>query len=201
MLWELLFKGNHPAYFSDVVAGRTSTKLRSSAYFKLRVMELSEASLMRAMKMIEPNLVPWGTPPERTSHSPFRENRVILDTLTPGCKEVSNPRDNLTPHTKITHSGVTGEGAAEGGRRLTGFFADLPGKERQGKKEQRSRKEGKLIKGKVENWKWNDMKSYKMRRVFFFFFFFFTFQNHWYLFWVYQYGNFLPEKHFTPGKE
>ena len=30
------------------------------------------------------------------------ESRAILNTLTPECKEVSNPRDDLTPHTKIT---------------------------------------------------------------------------------------------------
>ena len=30
------------------------------------------------------------------------ESRAILNTLTPGYKEVSNPRNDLTPHTKIT---------------------------------------------------------------------------------------------------
>ena len=51
------------------LAGRTSARLRSSTYLKLWVMEFSEASLMRLMKMMGPNLVPWGTPQERTSHS------------------------------------------------------------------------------------------------------------------------------------
>ena len=41
----------------------------------------------------------------------------------------------------------------------------------------------------------------KLPTIFFFFFFFFFFafhfQNHWNLFWVYQNGNFLPEKNIS----
>ena len=33
---------------------------------------------------------------------PLKDSRAILYTLKPGCKEVSNPRDDLTPHTKTT---------------------------------------------------------------------------------------------------
>ena len=45
---------------------RTSARLRSSMYLKLWVTDFSAASLMRAMKMIGPNLVPWGTPHVRS---------------------------------------------------------------------------------------------------------------------------------------
>ena len=45
----------------------TSARLRSSTYLKLWVTDFSAASLMRAMKMIGPNLVPWGTPHVRSS--------------------------------------------------------------------------------------------------------------------------------------
>ena len=74
-----------------------------------------------------------------------------------------------------------------------GNFCWPIGKERQGKKEKWSKKEGKSKKGReVENWKWNAEKLQNEERTFFFFFFFFPpFKNHWNLFWVYQNGNFL----------
>ena len=84
--------------------------------------------------------------------------------------------------------------------------ADLPGKRGKGKGVKIEKKRRKIVKGKVENWKWEKEESYKMRRgpflllllllLFFFFFFFLllTFQNQKNLFWVYQNGNFLTGK-------
>ena len=84
--------------------------------------------------------------------------------------------------------------------------ADLPGKEREGKKGKWRRKEGKLKKRKVENWKWKEEKLQNEERPFFFFFFFFllfTLQNHLDLFWVYQKweGIFYPENAFHAGRK
>ena len=84
--------------------------------------------------------------------------------------------------------------------------ADLPGKERQGKKGTWRRKEGKLKKG----WKltMDGRKVSKWGEDFFFFFFalLFTFynfktQNHWNLFWNYQNGHSTRKKHFMLGKK
>ena len=100
-------------------------------------------------------------------------------------------------------SGVTGGGgrgqSTPPGTSDREISADLPGKERQGKKGKWSRKEGKLKKGKVENWKWKEEKGKvnQMRRGPFFFFYF---SNHWNLFWVNQNGNFLLGKSIS-GRE
>ena len=69
-------------------------------------MEFSKASLIRAMKWWGQTQCPEehhrrGSPIQRED-LPFRESRAILNTLTPGLNEVSNPRDDLSPHTKIT---------------------------------------------------------------------------------------------------
>ena len=76
------------------------------------------------------------------------------------------------------------------------IFADLPGKERQGKNGN-GQERRKIVKSKVENWKWKGKKVWKQAEDFFFFFFLlFTFGNHWNLFEVYQNGNFCREKSF-----
>ena len=65
------------------------------------------------------------------------------------------------------------------------------------------KKRRKIVKGKVENWEWKEGLVSKWGEDLFFFlsFFAFTFQNDKNLFWVYQNGNFLPEKAFHAGKK
>ena len=94
------------------------------------------------------------------------------------------------------------------------FYADLPGKKRQGKKGKWKRKRRKIIIGKVEKFKMEGGKSMKMSRGSFFFFFFclclcfFFFFFFWVLFettelclGVYSNGNFYREKPFHAVKK
>ena len=67
----------------------------------------------------------------------------------------------------VTNSGVTG-GECPPEIFDPEISADLSGKERQGKIEQKRRK---IEKGKVENWKWKEEKLQNEERTFFFFFF------------------------------
>ena len=102
---------------------------------------------------------------------------------------------------------------------LTGKFVLTYWEKRGTEKKENGEEKKEIEKGKVENWKWKG-KSYKMRRGLFLFFFcflfccfcfcflgfflfcfvlfcffwLFTFQNHCYLFWVFQNLNFLPGK-------
>ena len=53
------------------------------------------------------------------------------------------------------------------------IFADLPGKKRQEKRERgKIEKKRKIVKKKVENWKWEEGKLQNEKRTSFFFFFF-----------------------------
>ena len=90
------------------------------------------------------------------------------------------------------------------------IFADLPGKEGQGRKGKWRGKEGKFEREEVENWKWKG-KRYESENFFTFYFFYFIFiylfiffchfWNHWNLFGVYQNGRFLLGKSiFYTGK-
>ena len=85
--------------------------------------------------------------------------------------------------------------------------ADLPGKNRQGKKE-KGWKKGKLQKGrwKIENGRVERWKSCKMRRGPFFFFFFFFFACHFskplrFVLGLPKWKFYTGKKHFTSGKK
>ena len=70
--------------------------------------------------------------------------------------------------------------------------ADLSGKERQGKKQKWSRKEGKSRTGRWKNA--NGMRKVVFVFVFVFVFCFSLFKTDWNLFWVNQNGNYLLGK-------
>ena len=82
---------------------------------------------------------------------------------------------NKKPHRPALTSGVTGGGTEcppETSDRE--IFADLPGKKRQGKKGKGGRmekKRKKIVKKKVENWKWKEGKLQNEETILFFFFF------------------------------
>ena len=92
-------------------------------------------------------------------------------------------------------SGVTGGGQSAPQRLLTGKFL-LTYREKKETRRKIEKKRRKIVKGKVENWKYGSRKSNIQRadEDLFFFFLLFTFENDGNLFWVYQNGNFLPGK-------
>ena len=95
----------------------------------------------------------------------------------------------------VTTSGITvgGRGRVPPETSHREISGDLPGKEMEGKKENGEEKKENRKRGRLQN----------EERTFFFFFFFFAFHfwNHWNLIWVYQNGNFLPEKVFHAEKK
>ena len=105
---------------------------------------------------------------------------------------------------QLCSSGVTDRGRRRMGgqsapqRLLTRkFLLAYQEKRGEGKGVKIEEKRRKIVKGKVEDWKWKVEKSLQNEDFFFFFFFFFwhvTFQNHLNLFWVYQNENFLSGK-------
>ena len=104
---------------------------------------------------------------------------------------------SLTPHSSYhVISGVTGGGGRVPPRDFRpGNFCWPTGKKEARKKEKGvkiEKKRRKIVKGKVENWKWKVEKLQNEERTFFFFFL--AFQNHYNLFWVYQNENFLLGK-------
>ena len=114
-------------------------------------------------------------------------------------------------------AGVTGEGGTGGivPQTLTGKYL-LTYRENRGKEKRKmERKRREMQKGKVENWKWKELKTnvskrflscFFFRRLSFFFFeadfvfVWFSFQNHWNCFGSTKMGIFYGKKHLTPGK-
>ena len=100
-------------------------------------------------------------------------------------------------------SGVTGGGGVPPDTSYREIFADVSGKKRQGKqgkwvKIEKERR--KIVKGKVENWKWKYEKVQKEARTFFFFFFFFFLKTTEICFGFTRVGIFYRKKKKKSGK-